>query len=149
MSTPHTLKLIFLDVDGVSVNRTSLMVASGFKAPADPGCVAALNRIIEATGAAIVVSSTWRIAGLDWMKDKLAEWGVQGAVHGATREFCDMRGHEIGAYLVAHAECSRFVILDDDSDMGTLSKYLVQTEFELGLTEHDAKRAITVLGGLA
>ena len=54
------MKIIFLDFDGVLINRESLKQASGLQSKAHPSCVAALNSIIEVTEASIVVTSTWR-----------------------------------------------------------------------------------------
>lgn len=143
---------IFLDIDGVLVNRRSLKGNSGMRAKADPKCVYALNWLTEITGAGIVVSSTWRSLGLLEMRTILKQaWGVTGAIVGMTPHlsrlgFESSRGHEITAYLnSSSATASPFVILDDDSDMGVLAPWLVRTEFEAGLTEHDARKAIGIL----
>lgn len=57
-------KVIFLDIDGVLINRESFMAPlkmRGVRVAAHPACMAQLNRIIADTGAGIVVSSTWRL----------------------------------------------------------------------------------------
>ena len=138
---------IFLDIDGVLINRNSLRKASGLRATADPACVAELNRITDATGASVVVSSTWRRQGRRFVTDALRKWGVSGRVIGCTPILNSVdRGNEIQAYVDASTRpIGSFVILDDDSDMLHLSGRLVQTEFESGLTRDDAVRAIEIL----
>lgn len=151
------MKVLFLDIDGVLVNRESLMKASGIHAKAHPACVAALNEIVSKTGANVVVSSTWRHFGLLKMKDFLSDWGVKAKVLDCTPDLTRKRGaiysnvcrgDEIQAWLDGYDRypVESFVILDDDSDMNHLLPRLVKTEFERGLTMEDAARAIEMLG---
>lgn len=62
-------KVIFLDIDGVLCNleqwKTHL---PDNEHPFDPICVERLNRIIEKTGAEIVISSSWRRNNIDWIR---------------------------------------------------------------------------------
>jgi Swiss Army Knife RNA repair-like protein len=156
------MKVIFLDIDGVLVNRSSLMAASGAWAKGQPSCVAALNEITDKTDAKIVISSTWRSCGLEMMQEFLADWGVKGEVIGCTPDLswrtgqiyaATERGDEIQAWLdlreSAIGDVEAFVILDDDADMKHLLPHLVQTEFEPGLTMYDASRAISFLSTAA
>ena len=59
------------------------------------------------------------------------------------------RGIEIQHWLAKHAirrsVPTRFAILDDENDMGTLVSHLIQTNGERGLTMADAERAIQML----
>lgn len=142
------MKLIFLDVDGVLVNRKSIFVRSAGQATADPLCVAALNRIVQETGAAIVVSSCWRIGRtVIELRELMKAWGIVGKVIGKTPLYWELeRGREISKWMEDFPhDVESFVILDDDSDMGTLIPRLVQTGFDEGLTEQAADRAITLL----
>lgn len=152
------MNVIFLDFDGVLVNRASWSVRSGGHATADPICVGALNRIVKATGAEIVVSSTWRLGTpLYEIRGILSSWGVKGNVIGITPRIIEKngrivisrpRGDEIKEWLEvcgARFGVERFVILDDESDMGELTDRLVKCEFETGLTEDGAERAIELL----
>lgn len=152
-------KIIFLDFDGVMVNHKSWYVRHEGHATADPPCVEALNRIISETGAAIVVSSTWRIgARVTEMRKILSQWGVVGTVIGYTPRLqkhvglitvSQPRGSEIHAWLDEQKHyqgiIESFVILDDDGDMEPLKDRLVQTKFEVGLTMADAEKAISIL----
>lgn len=154
------MKVIFLDFDGVLCNHES--ITAGYKArsaPAQdpygphPDCVAALNRIVEATGAVIVVSSTWRKCKNPRanMRETLARWGVKGIVIDVTPTLKDViRGDEIAQWLNSYSRhpIESFVILDDDSDMGLLKNRLVQCSNVEGLTLADAQHAIQLLGGI-
>jgi len=149
------VKIVFLDIDGVLVNRKSLLFASGMRAAGNADCVAALNRITDETGAFIVVSSTWRMAGLMQIKEILKSWGVKAEVLGLAPDLtrrrgaiytATERGDEIQEWLdTSIYPVESFVILDDDSDMKHLLNRLVRTKFEVGLTEQDATRAISFL----
>lgn len=150
------MRAVFLDFDGGLVNRNSLMKHSGRHSVADPPCVLALNRFLAATEAVIVVSSVWRMSGLDSVRYHLRKWGVEGRILGITPDLTRVpqdhtlwvnveRGTEIAEFLKNHPEIERFVIVDDDSDMGELKHRLVQTKFEAGFTESDADRAIALM----
>lgn len=159
------MKLIFLDIDGVLNNHESLRFERtrvdgchySFSAP-HPNCIEALNFIIAATDAQIVVSSTWRGLGLKLLREIFTAWGVNGKVVGRTPDLARQhgslwnapeRGAEIQEWLSAHAGAGSFVILDDGDDMGQLRHRLVQTDFEQGLTMSDAKRAIQMFKAVA
>lgn len=145
-----TQPIIFLDIDGVLTTRAT-QYRTG-----DPKCVAELNHITDSTGAAIVVSSTWRHDPK--IADILRSWGVTGEVIGVTPDLARPlpssgiiqaveRGEEIAQWLLdneAH-RYARFVILDDDNDMGHFTRYLVRTGSLAGLQASDAERAIHLL----
>lgn len=158
MSAP----IIFLDIDGVLINRKSFMGSegkkcSGLRARPDPDCVARLNRITEATGAKLVLSSSWRSThdthkgNLKENRKLLLRFGVQGELIGYTERLeykegsifiAKQRGDEIQHWLDKNECDSRFLIIDDDSDMGPLLLHLIQTNFEIGLTDELAEQAI-------
>src|SRR5262249_45882561 len=130
---------------------------------------ASLNRVIRETDAGIVVSSTWRRGETRTaMQAQLSAWGIQGHVVGLTPVLecahtrpdgtvymgsADM-GTEIRAgldELGGRWDIENYVILDDEeAGMGEdLKPFLVQTDFEVGLTEGDADLAIKILTGAA
>lgn len=160
------MKIIFLDFDGVLCNRES--IAAGYKARTCPeqdpygphaDCIAALNWIIEQTQAVIVVSSTWRSAGLPRMRDTLGRWGVCGEVIDVTPRLrgddCDRfayqkRGEEVRRWLESYRRycgpITSFVIIDDDNDFaGAMRERLVRTSMAGGLTMAHAEQAIELL----
>ena len=144
------MKVIFLDIEGVLMNLGSQHLGG----EADPQCVARLNQLTDSTGAALVVSSTWRSQGLEEITELLRGWGVTGAVAGITDDlsYLDLtytigiqRGDEIGQWLDRHPEVEAFVILDDDDDMAGLKPYLVQSEADAGLTDEQMEKAVGLL----
>jgi hypothetical protein len=157
------MKIIFLDIDGVILTPSCYAKASGSHAPADPNCVTALNCVLLATGAQIVLSSAWRLGdGLMFCREKFQEWGIKGALRGKTPHLTGKdRGAEIEAWLDDYGKLTHlsprapsetvvdsFVILDDDSDMGRLSDRLVKIDPTTGLTMEKAVEAIKMLCGL-
>lgn len=154
------MKIVFLDFDGPIIPLMSHKPSRRNEMEkAWPPCVAALNRITDTTGAKIVVSSTWRADGVMKTKDRLTAWGVTAPIIGLTPHlwenpelFCGhkARGLEIAAFIESYEKRGRgkvesFVILDDDADMEHLLPFLIQTPFDIGLTEADADKAIDML----
>ena len=121
------MKIIFLDVDGVLNNRKAFKQGKkdgfphGVSLVWDPDCVDRLNKIIEKTGAKIVVSSTWRLYD-DAYKVLIEVMGIKGEFIGCTPDHMRMvqdscRGNEISEWMKENKEEGPIVILDDDSDM--------------------------------
>lgn len=147
MTPSERRNTVFLDIDGVLVNKKSWYVRSGRQATADPPCVEVLNKITDAADAVIVVSSSWRIGQtLEQIRKILKGWGVKAKCVGLTPVLnakasmsiylATTRGMEILAYLEKHRGTIKdFVILDDESDMHPYLHKLVKTEFDFGLTE--------------
>ena len=158
------MKVIFLDIDGVLVNHRSWDLPRSFDhLPADDRCVQALNRIVAATDAVIVVTSTWRVGrDLPELREILnGRFGISGQVidvtpritrevfSGKRIQMAVERGDEIAAWLAARTdghEIQSFVILDDENDMGGLLARTVLVDYKEGLTEADADRALKILG---
>jgi hypothetical protein len=151
------MKVLFLDFDGVlnsnAFHRSSPPTddAQVLLSPKrlDPEAIARVNRVIEATGAHIVVSSTWRVR-LDTKEELqvlLEERGFTGKVIGLTpRIYSRPRGEEIQAWLDSRASLvERFAIVDDHDDMGALSPRLVLTDPEIGLTDADCEQIVALL----
>jgi hypothetical protein len=138
--------VVFVDIDGVLVNKRSWYVRSGLQATADPPCVEALNKITNAAEADIVISSTWRIGqSLDQMSTLFRRWGVVAKVIGTTPHLPGKeRGKEIKAWF-SHNKAGRFVILDDDDDVHPYKQNLVQTKFDDGLTNEHVAAALRIL----
>jgi hypothetical protein len=126
------MKIVFLDFDGVLTTKSTQF---GF---GDPSCVLALNRITTMTDAKIVVSSTWRFQGLKTCQENLKNWGVAAEVIDITPRLQNdngSRGDEIRQWLIENPSVSRFVIIDDDTDMGDLREHLVKCDTNVGLTD--------------
>lgn len=149
------MKVLFLDIDGVLTSHASCAkdkVLVEWQLPEerlvddfDVNCVQSLKDIINKTNANIVISSAWRkLFGINTLIKHLNKYGITNII-GATPELIDYRGNEIQAWLNENKDVDKFVILDDNDDMLHLSKYLVQTNWKIGLEECQAKLAIEVL----
>jgi hypothetical protein len=153
--------IVFLDVDGV-LNHSDwyehLRPRYGTTAPVDwldPACVARLDRLCRATGAAVVVSSSWRL----YLRDKggvapvLAAAGLTAPVVGETPDHTETRDPdllaasrwgEIRAWLAAHPGVTRWAAIDD-CDWGIPAERFVRTSLAVGLTDGDCERAAAIL----
>lgn len=106
------MKVIFLDIDGVLNCRKT---PNPRKLPyvVDPKLLRRFKRLLERTGAKVVLSSTWRYdpAGLFSAR----HWGIP---------FIDVtpdmpkrpRCREILAWLQAHPKVKRYAVIDDEDD---------------------------------
>jgi len=164
-------KIIFLDVDGVlnCDDTWDTEHEEGF-ATLDPTMCDRLASIVNATGAMIVLSSTWRTAKPKgyggWATDptnewlcmpKLTEWLAERGmtIHSHTPDLNEgrggiCRGHEISSWFSDHPEFADadFVILDDLSEWEFLKdqrSFLVKTDMRAGLQDFHVEQAITIL----
>lgn len=137
-------KIIFLDFDGVITHPKS-------KWQIDPNKLDLIVKIIQATSATIVVSSSWkRCKDLESFKyiylKGLNPLFVKSVID-LTPNISSCRGEEIQEYLNLH-EVDSYVILDDDSDM--LESQLlnfVQTDTYFGISEREVDICIDLLNG--
>lgn len=155
------MKVLFLDVDGVlnSAERPAQCREGGIMG-IDPVLTSRLVRVLLATGAKVVVSSAWRICGIDpgsRFFDCLSAADPTGLVLGRiigktadgwARRDCDCRGDEIQLWLDSHKDVTAFAIVDDDAGMGHLEDHCVRTSWAEGLTEELADKLIEKLGRL-
>jgi hypothetical protein len=154
------VKVVFLDIDGV-LNDNDYRLG---KPQIMPAQVEAFNRIISATGAQIVLSSSWRsMVYKNWMTVRgfaalIESHGVRGWLLDCTPEpgQFDTRGEEILAWLAAkEAErpvkdslITHWVALDDwDDEMVALGDRFVQCDGGRGITLVEAQKAIAILNG--
>jgi hypothetical protein len=172
------LKVIFLDIDGVLNSRESetkyheLLIKKWGKEDNIPFYEAIgidnphifhivnLNKIVQKTGAKVVISSTWRKDASNLMWNRfLALCGFRGEVIGKTEWLGTYRGVEIDTWIKCYndkhhnppdnsfyrGQLTNFVILDDDSDMEPHMDKLVICKD--GLREKEANKAIRILNG--
>ncbi len=136
------MRAIFLDIDGVlNCKRTR----NPRKLPyvVDPPLLARLQRVLQTTGAQVVLSSTWRYdpAGLF----SAYRWGIP--FRDVTPDLPNRpRNEEIRLWLARHGEVTRFAVLDDEDDeLDSLP--LFQPSAATGLTEKIADGLIAFLTG--
>ena len=144
------MKVIFLDVDGVLISQQSGFGhydVRGTREEFGEDHWARYRRILEVTGAKVVVSSTWRIGrDLEELQELLGSEVIGRTPTDRTLETTRVRGDEIEEWLNEHPGVEEFVILDDETDMGVLGDYLVKTEFSTGLLDCHVEECIRRLG---
>lgn len=113
------MKLIFLDIDGVmnTCHYNLFQHDKGLEGLENlcPIAMLTLNKIIELTGAKVVISSTWRLSKtIEELQDILDNDGFLGEVVGKTPNIgFSKRGKEI-YHHITHQKCTGFVVLEDD-----------------------------------
>ncbi len=156
------MKIIFCDVDGVLNGSviTKEKSPSGFTGVSD-GLILNLKKIVDATGAAIVLSSDWRLVRDDREHGKDYRYLVRRLktvagldISGHTDDISwSSRGDEIRKYLNDHPEVTGYVVLDDipftSFETCNLGDHLILTNERKGLTAKDADEAIRILEGKA
>ena len=162
-------KIIFLDIDGVlntkwwysQMDRNTHRDKYGYAF--DPQAVANLRKIVEETGADIVISSSWKCMGLSQMEDIWKDRNLPDIIIGITpnsvsdellidadidsMELFHIRGEEIKEWLKKHGKrvCNYVIIDDMDNMLPGQQSHFVQTNPEMGITEDDAEKAIAIL----
>lgn len=157
-----SLKILFLDIDGVVNCATTAQRHRGVIG-IDPYMALLVDRIVQATGCKIVLSSTWRLwpDSREEVRKQVGEFmdvtpsmPLQGGA-----EMCE-RGKEIKAWIkeweserkpapwlsVKGEKIDRYAILDDNSDM--LPEQLpnfFKTSWAVGLTQEIADQVIAHL----
>ena len=157
------MKIIFLDFDGVLNSEKFLKTnqGKGFgAAQIDPQAVVLLDQLVQATGAKIVISSSWRHIWSTWeIKQMLFKAGskvASKAIIDRTPMGESNRGQEIQEWLdldperevvnPEHEGVESFVILDDTDDMlpDQMDRF-VHTSGQIGLTAENVSDAISIL----
>lgn len=146
------MKVIFLDFDGV-LNFAEYFQSKEIDMPfLDDGCMNNLERIVNETGAEIVLTTTWREY---WDRKKceiqgeeinriFSKYGM--SIYDKTPDVCFFdRGAEISLWLLENEDDVSFVVIDDMDIEGIPSRYVVKTDERQGLTLADAQKAIEIL----
>jgi hypothetical protein len=166
-------KIIFLDIDGV-LNPVHFMNSLYKMWKASEGEIKskdvygdlffeqnckALKFIIDNTAAQIVISSTWRMAGLTEMQAMWFDRNLAGKVIDVTpneievvnagkQKYYDSvcRGAEIALWIEKNNFTGNYVIIDDTEDMLDSQKpFFIVTNGNFGLTQKDALKAVDIL----
>jgi hypothetical protein len=135
------MKVIFLDFDGV------LIPGDGSFAFSKTACKNLNSLLKQVPDLKIVISSSWRSAGIESVKKTLSNNSIDASrVIGATGDEKGERGVQVQAWLDRHPEVAHFVCLDDNTDFSNMMDHLVKTNRSVGLTEADVKKALDILG---
>lgn len=143
-----SVKVIFLDFDNVLHH----VKWRNKGLPFDPACTARVSRIIHATQADVVVSSSWRnnrryatdAERLAHLRGLLDGAGVEGEVIDFT-PIVEPKARAIGWWLKAHPNVSRYVVLDDDVTACVTPETFIRTSCLTGVTDEDVAQAIAIL----
>ena len=153
------MKVLFLDVDGVLNSVETTALCYGFVG-IDDDKVAKLHQIVAATGAHIVLSSSWKHDWEpkdkehqnrygDYLDQKLKTYNLY-AIDKTHESSSGRRGEGIMKWVGTH-EVDSFIILDDEwfdfKECG-LSSRVIKTEFyseDGGLTDAHVEFAIELL----
>ena len=123
-----------------------------------------MNRIVDATGAKIIVTSSWRYLGLAKLQKLWKERGLHGEIIGMTslhvvdelilekgmewleREMNGSpRSEEIAHWLKSYNINANYVILDDLPMPKDLQPHAIQVNPIIGLSDAQAAKAIEIL----
>ena len=136
------MKVIFLDFDGVirDIHDSCILV--------NPKFVFYLKKVIDETGALVVVSSSHRDDAC--FIEPLEELGI--SIYDYTpllpKEPLEIRREaEISLYLECHKEVEQFVIIEDDYVMQELYEHQVFIEYSDGFDVRYITPAIRILNG--
>jgi hypothetical protein len=175
-------KIIFLDFDGVLNSDKWAKTRQGKYSmddirihyphyEIDPDAVERLNKIIRATNAKVVVSSTWRHGRtIEQLFQILKLHNFEGEIIDVTKDlggkngYTIPRGCEIEQWLESNdfrrinwslsrqlqkkekSKVENYIILDDDTDMLLNQKeHFINTSWMFGLTEEDVEESIKIL----
>ena len=126
-----------------------------------------LKRIIDATGADIVIESSWKYLGLDAMKELWKVRNLPGKIIDITpssvsdeyllsadlddldKSMFHCKGMEIASWLSEQKRQDiRYVIIDDEYVIldSQLPHFILTNPYE-GITEEQANKAISILNG--
>lgn len=168
-------KVVFLDFDGVlnTEHNQNMLRYHGrawrdeHGALFDSEAVAQLKRIVDETGAEIVIESSWKYLGLEAMQQMWAERNMPGVVIDITPSSasdswllsanlddmdpanCNWKGAEIASWIADNLNAeARFVIIDDEYViLDSQQAHFVQTNPYNGITPELADKAIEILNG--
>src|SRR5580698_4999930 len=106
------MKVLFLDIDGV-LNCSKTRNPRKFPYVVDRLLLARLQKLLDRTGAKVVLSSSWRLDPVGLFAAK--HWGVPfiGTCPDKPRS---PRCKEILSWLADHPKVTRYAVIDDEDD---------------------------------
>ena len=167
-------KVIFLDIDGVLNTqrhndycyKNGLNNSDEYGYLFDPEAVTNLKKIIDETGAGIVISSSWKFMGQSKMQKLWKDRRLPGKFVGLTpnsmsdellinvdldnKDIMSIRGQEIKEWLMQQgSDITHYVILDDMNDiLQEQENHFVWIDPEVGITTGNVVQAIMILNHL-
>lgn len=150
-SIGNTVKILFLDIDGVLNSLGSVLALGDPSHHLDPVSVGLIARVCRETDAQIVVSSSWRIGkAVKLLRHELQNLGAYKLAERVIGKTGDghhgHRGRQIKQWREDNGHTGPYVITDDDSDMLPEQKpYFVHTNWEDGFRARHYREAIKIL----
>ena len=136
------MKVIFLDIDGV-LNCDKTPNPRKFPYIVDKKLLVRLKKLLDRTGAKVVLSSTWRCDPVGLFAAK--HWGVP-FIDVCPDKPRSSRCREITSWLADHPKVTRFVVIDDEDDeLDDLP--LFQPSSRTGITQGISKGVERCLNG--
>ena len=157
------LKVIFLDVDGVLNDNHTTEMCKDFVG-IDKEKVQRLKKIVDSTGAIIVLTSDWKEGWMpngqylhsrypfaEYLDSKLAEAGLH-AFDKTKEAVSSQRGAGIIAWISMFPEITNYIVLDDEMfkdyrRYGIYPRHLILTDEDKGLTDNEVLTAVITLNG--
>lgn len=131
-----------MDIDGVLNSKTYYKTVDRTKKDwnrFNPLAVEMIKRLIEEFKSSIVISSTWRYAFVEELKNELIKSGLVKYLHKdwkTPEAYPSHRGEEINLWLDNHPEAIDYVIIDDDENILEEQKnWFIRTDINEGMTE--------------
>lgn len=158
------MKVIFLDIDGVLNNSFSKTQAPSGVIGIDSDKVKRLRQIVEATGAKLVLTSSWKTdqgEDRDYMLRKLGRERLHVLMHTVDdgknrwegiRRWIGRYGENMESYIILDDELYEDYFTDPDKKIlrPEVEEHLVKTENENkdgGLRDHHVELAVKILNG--
>lgn len=146
---------VFLDIDGVlndTTNRIEKDPKYKYRQSNDicKTLVRILNKLYDYVEYDIIVSSSWRVLGIDMLQPIFNEVGIRGNIVGVTDYIIGSdRGFEINKYIEEN-NIENYVVIDDD--VCDIMDHIPHTRItpidpEFGITILDVLRCKNILKG--
>ena len=144
--------VLFLDIDGVLNSQAyfdrGAVPGHSWASGIERERVTLINRIVEATGAPVVICSDWRhLLTLSTLRKLFRRQGFVGRILGTTNALRNAdRGLECAAWLAStRRPIDAFAAIDDRWDFFDIRSRHVRPNPLRGISDKDADRAIRIL----
>ena len=150
------MKVIFLDIDGVLNSYTTRARSPMGFIGIDASILQIFKKVVDVTDAKIVLTSAWQ-AGYENDRELCDEDGryMVDALNSIGAKIINKTGFSnredrgVKTYLLNHKDIESWVVVDDSRfpgfDKEPIVSRFVNTDYETGMTEEDAKKIIYIL----
>jgi len=151
--------VIFLDIDGVLWPYNTNLPKDQYGYCFDKSCVEALQILVEKSQADIVLSSSWKVAGLSAMVQMWDDRSLPGKLIDITTDlqskvdplsvndpYLLSRGYEIETWLTQKSRYKNYLIIDDLPDFTAAQmKHTITPASNQGLTMELVTKGLDIL----